>query len=74
MKEDSKLKRQRCTNQQKIDIAKDYPDIELNDQSHEIMEKLCYLGDSIGARRVAVDNVLTRIRSGWSNLRDLVLW
>lgn len=30
LREDSKLKSQRYKNQQKIDITKDYPDIELN--------------------------------------------
>ena len=35
------------------------------------MEKF-YLGDTIGARVIAVDNVATRIRSGWSKFRDLV--
>ena len=49
-----------------------FPGIELNDQSFEITEKFCYLGDMIGARGCAVDSALTRIRSGLSKFRDLV--
>ena len=37
------------------------------------MEKLCYLGDTTGAIGGAFDNALTRIRSGWCKLKDLVL-
>ena len=36
------------------------------------MEKLCYLGDTIGARGGAFDSVNMRIRSRWCKLRDLV--
>lgn len=38
--------------------------MELNGQSLEIVEKFCYLGDTIGAGGNAVDSVKTRIRSG----------
>ena len=32
------------------DIAEDCPDIELNGQSFEIVEKFCYFGGTIGVR------------------------
>ena len=35
------------------------PDIELNDQSLEILEMSCYLGDKIGARGFAVGIIIT---------------
>ena len=47
------------------DIVDDSTDIELNCYSLEIMEKFCYLGGTFGG-------AITRIRSGWSNFRDLV--
>ena len=71
LKEDSKLKCQTCANLQR-DIAEDCPGIELIDQSLETVEKFCYLGDTIGAREGGFDSVITRIRSGWCNFRDLV--
>ena len=36
-----------CPNQQ-TEEAEDFPGIELNDQSLEIVEKCCYHGDTIG--------------------------
>ena len=50
LKDDSKFKCQTCVKQE-TDITKDFPGIELNDQSLETMEKLYYL-----------DSVITRIR------------
>ena len=38
------------------DITEDCPGIELNEQSLEIVEKSCYLGETIGASRGAVHN------------------
>ena len=35
----------------------------LNGESFDVVEILCYLGDTIGARREAVESVLTRIRN-----------
>ena len=32
------------------DVAEDCPDIELNGQSFEIVEKFCYFGGTIGVR------------------------
>ena len=49
MKEDSKFKCQSCANQQ-TNIAEDCPGVELNNQSHEVVEKFYYLGGTIGAR------------------------
>ena len=57
LKEDIKLKTQRYANREMIYMTEDYPDIELNVQPHEIMEKLCSLVDSIGARGAAVESV-----------------
>ena len=54
------------------DIAEDCPDIELNGQSDEIVEKVYYLGDTIGARAGTFDSVITRNRNGLSKFRDLV--
>ena len=36
-----------------------------------MVEKLCYLDDTIRARRDAFDSVIIRIRSGWSTFKDL---
>ena len=36
------------------------PDIKLNDQSLEAVGKFCYLGDTIGAKRVTVDITLAK--------------
>ena len=71
LKEDSKLKCQTCANLQR-DIGDDCTGIELNDQSIETVEKFCYLGDTVGAREGGFASVITRIRSGWCNFRDLV--
>ena len=38
----------------------------------EIVEKLCYLGDTIGDRRGVLASVIRKIRSGWCKFRDLV--
>ena len=65
MKEDSKFKCQSCANQQ-TNIAEDCPGVELNNQSHEVVEKFYYLGGTIGARWGAIDSVITRIRGGWN--------
>ena len=37
------------------------------------VEKLCYLGDTIGDRGGAADIVITRIRGGWIKFRDSML-
>ena len=71
LKVDSKFKCQTCINQQ-TDRAKDSPCIKLNDQSLEIVEKFCYLGDTVGARRGQYDSIITRIKSEWCKFRDLV--
>ena len=44
----------------------------LNCQSLEIVEKFSYLGKTIEARGDAVDCVITKIRSGWGEFRDLI--
>ena len=38
----------------------------------EVVEKFCYLGDTIGSRGGAFDSVTARIRSGWNRFRELV--
>ena len=43
-----------------------------NGQTLEVVEKFCYLGDTIGARGGAEDSITGRIRSGWSKFRELV--
>ena len=47
----------------KADTTEDCPDIELNGQSLEIVERLCYLGDTTGARKGAFSSIIAR--SGW---------
>lgn len=42
--------------------AENCPGIDLNDQSLEIMEKLCYFDNTIGAGGCEFDSVTTRIR------------
>ena len=56
------MESQTCTNQE-IDIAEVYPDIKLNSQFPEIVEKF-YLGDTIVAREGALG-------TGWCKFRDL---
>ena len=65
------LKCQVCANQQAA-TAEDCPDIEFNCLSLKIVEKFCYLGDTIVARECGFDSVITRIRGGWCKFRDLV--
>ena len=55
LKKDSKFKCRICRNQQ-TDVAQDCPVIESNGQSLKIVEKICYLGDTVGAKRGAVDS------------------
>ena len=38
----------------------------------EVVDRFCYLGDTIGSRGGAVDSITARIRSGWNKFRDLV--
>ena len=38
----------------------------------EVLDKFCYLGDTIGARGGAEDSVTTRIRSAWGKFRELL--
>ena len=45
-------------------MGKDCPGIKLNGQSLEILEKFCYLGDTVGDRVCAADIVITNIMSG----------
>ena len=70
VKENSKFKCQTCANQQ-TDVAVDCPGIELNSQFLETMKKF-YLDGAIVARGGATDSVITKIRSGWYKLTDLV--
>ena len=44
---------------QQTDIAGNCPGIELNSKSLNIVEKFCYLGNTIGARRDAFDSVIS---------------
>ena len=46
--------------------------IELNGQSLEIVEKFCYVSDTLRATEGAFDIIITRIRSGWCKFRYLV--
>ena len=45
--------------------------IELNNQYLEIVEKFCYLGNTIEAKWGAINSTMTVVRSGWSRFRDL---
>ena len=53
-------------------MAEDCPGIQLNGHSLEIVEKVCYLSDTIGARGAAFDSVITRIKGEQCKYRDLV--
>ena len=57
---------------QETDTAVEHPSIEFNGQSLEIVEKFCYLGDTIRARGDAIDMVLAKTRNGWIKFRDLL--
>ena len=54
-----------------MDIAEDFPGIELNNQSLEIAE-LFYLCDTIGGTVGAFDSAITRFMNQWREFRDLV--
>ena len=41
-------------------------------QSLDIVEKFCYLGDTIGARGGVEDSVTARIKSGLNKFRELL--
>ena len=71
MKGDSKLKFQTCAYQHEV-LVKDRPVIESNGMPLEIIEKFYFLGDAVGARVTAFNNVITRIKRGGSNFKDLV--
>ena len=45
---------------QETDIAEEYPCIQWNGQSLELVEKFCYADDTIVARSGALDVVLAR--------------
>ena len=66
LKEDNKF----VWTKQLIDIAEDCPGIWINGQSLETKEKFCFLGNT--RKRIAVDNFITNITSGWSRFRNLV--
>ena len=61
LKKGSKFECKKCANQQR-DIADNFPGIELNEQLLEIVERVCYLGDTIKVSVGALDSVKTRIR------------
>ena len=46
--------------------------VECGDQILEVVDRFCYLGDTIGSRGGACDSVTARIRSGWNKFRELV--
>ena len=60
-----------CANQQ-ANIAEDFPNIKLNSQSLEFVEKFCYLGDTIETGWGALGSVITRVKGGWSKFKHLV--
>ena len=43
-----------------------------NGQTLEVVEKFCYLGDTISTRGGEEDSITGRIRSGWSKFRESV--
>lgn len=57
-----------------INKAENRPGIDLNYESLEIVEKLCYFDNTIGAGGGSFDSATTRIRKGWCRFRDLVSW
>ena len=71
LKEDSKFKYHKCASQP-TDVAEDCPGIKLNGQPIEIVEKYCYLHNTIGAKGGTVDSITIKIRSEWITSRDLV--
>ncbi|KAK3881726.1 hypothetical protein Pcinc_013851 [Petrolisthes cinctipes] len=64
LKDDERFMCKRC---KKMAVADD-SDIEkvyLDGEAIEVVEKFCYLGDSIGARGGAGAGVMARVRRGW---------
>ncbi|KAK3882948.1 hypothetical protein Pcinc_012702 [Petrolisthes cinctipes] len=50
------------------DIEKVY----LDGEAIEVVEKFCYLGDTIGAQGGTGAGVMARVRRGWSKFRELL--
>ena len=71
LKKDTKFKCQTFANQQ-AGIAQECLDTELNGQSIEIVEKLCYLGDTIGAKGRCSCQCYNKDHEERSKFRDLV--
>ena len=74
LKKDNNLECQTCHTRanKQTNIAEDSQGIELNGQPHEIVEKFCYLCDTIETGGGAIDSAITSIRRRWSKFRDLV--
>ncbi|KAK3891496.1 hypothetical protein Pcinc_004586 [Petrolisthes cinctipes] len=56
-------------------VVADDSDIEkvyLDGEAIEVVEKFCYLGDTIGAQGGAGASVMARVRRGWSKFRELL--
>ena len=50
-------------------MADDYPEIKLDGQFPDIMEKFCHLGDTIGTRGVQLTVLQQRLRVDGDNLQ-----
>ncbi|KAK3896219.1 hypothetical protein Pcinc_000141 [Petrolisthes cinctipes] len=71
LKDDKRFMCKRC---KKMAVADD-SDIEkvyLDGEAIEVVEKFCYLGDTIGAQGGAGAGVMARVRRGWSRFRELL--
>ncbi|KAK3893379.1 hypothetical protein Pcinc_002812 [Petrolisthes cinctipes] len=71
LKDDKRFMCKRC---KKMAVADD-SDIEkvyLDGEAIEVVEKFCYLGDTIGAQGGAGAGVMARVRRGWSKFRELL--
>ena len=44
----------------------------LDGQATEVVQKFCYLGDTIEAQGGARAGVIARVKSGWSKFRELL--
>ena len=70
-KEDDDFECRTCASQE-TEADKNCLGIKLNGQSLEVVERFCYLSDTIGARRGAVNRVLVKKRKEWGDFKDLL--
>ena len=71
LKDDNQFKCKRCKKTEAADDS-DIEKVYLDGEAIEVVQKFCYLGDTIGAQGGAGAGVIARVRCGWSKFRELL--